>query len=148
MNPKRVSFGRWSYHVEGPKREKAQEPTVESPVRGIWWLRVSEAEQRGRKGYVKLETEIKRSGACDIFIAESVYLVLISLRNWKPVERLKQRSDKSMSLFNVFYLFVRCCLFLVVCFQDGANCTVVNALKAMTKGKGTGRQENVAVDEA
>ena len=46
-----------------------------------------------------------------------------------------------MSLFNVFQLFVRCCLFLVGCFQDGANCTVVNALKAMTMGKGTGRPD-------
>ena len=34
-----------SFHVEGPKTEKTQEPTVESLVRGIWRLGVSEAEQ-------------------------------------------------------------------------------------------------------
>ena len=35
-----------SFHVDGPKTEKAREPTVESLARGIWRLRVSEAEQR------------------------------------------------------------------------------------------------------
>ena len=39
-----------SFHVEGPKTEKAQEPTVESLVRGIWRLRVLEAERRIREG--------------------------------------------------------------------------------------------------
>ena len=39
-----------SFHVDGPKREKAREPTVESLVRGIWRLRVSEAERRVREG--------------------------------------------------------------------------------------------------
>ena len=39
-----------SFHVEGPKTEKAQEPTVESLVRGLWRLRVSEAKQRVRDG--------------------------------------------------------------------------------------------------
>ena len=39
-----------SFHIDGPKTEKAQEPTVESLVRGIWGLRVSEAEQRVREG--------------------------------------------------------------------------------------------------
>ena len=38
-----------SFHVDGPKTEKAREPTVESLVRGIWRLRVSEAEWRVRK---------------------------------------------------------------------------------------------------
>ena len=38
-----------SFHVEGPKTENAQEPTVESLVRGIWKLRVSETE-RGDHG--------------------------------------------------------------------------------------------------
>ena len=33
------------FHVEGPKTEKAREPTVsESPVRGIWRLRALQAE--------------------------------------------------------------------------------------------------------
>ena len=39
-----------SFHADGPKTEKAQEPTVESLVRGIWRLRVSEAERRVREG--------------------------------------------------------------------------------------------------
>ena len=37
-----------SFHVEGPKTEKAREPTVESLVQGIWRLRVLEAERRNR----------------------------------------------------------------------------------------------------
>ena len=39
-----------SFHVDGPKTEKAQEPAVESLVRGIWRLRVPEAERRVREG--------------------------------------------------------------------------------------------------
>ena len=39
-----------SFHDDGPKTEKAREPTVESLVRGIWRLRVSEAERRVREG--------------------------------------------------------------------------------------------------
>ena len=35
-----------SFHADGPKTEKAREPTVESPVRGIWRMRASEAERR------------------------------------------------------------------------------------------------------
>ena len=38
------------FHVDGPKTEKAREPAVESLVRGIWRLRVSEAERRVREG--------------------------------------------------------------------------------------------------
>ena len=50
MNESREGFcqkgrGR-SFHVDGPKTEKAQEPTVESLVQGIWRLTVSEAEWR------------------------------------------------------------------------------------------------------
>ena len=49
-----------SLHIDGSKTEKVREPTVESLVRGIWRLRVSEAERRVR---VKLKTvtEIRRS---------------------------------------------------------------------------------------
>ena len=36
--------------VDGLKTEKAQEPTVESLVQGIWRLRVSETERRVREG--------------------------------------------------------------------------------------------------
>ena len=47
-------------------------------MRGIWRLRVSEAERRLREGCVKLKTvtEIRRSSARDTFTAESVYLAL------------------------------------------------------------------------
>ena len=53
---------------------------MESLVRGIWGLRVSEAE-RVCKGCVKFKTvtEIRRSCARDTFTAESIYLVLYSL---------------------------------------------------------------------
>ena len=37
-----------SFHVEGPKTEKPLEPTVESLVRRIWRLRVSEEERKVR----------------------------------------------------------------------------------------------------
>ena len=54
MNESREGFCRRgrgrSFHVDGPKTEKAREPTVESLVPGIWRLRVSEAERRVRHG--------------------------------------------------------------------------------------------------
>ena len=54
MSPERVSVGEkgkgHSMLSDGPKTEKAREPTVESLVRGIWKLRVSEAERRVREG--------------------------------------------------------------------------------------------------
>ena len=39
-----------SFHVDGPKTEKAREPAVESLVRGIWRLRVSIVERRVWEG--------------------------------------------------------------------------------------------------
>ena len=39
-----------SFDLEGLKTEKAQEPTVGSLVRGIWGLRVSEAERGAPEG--------------------------------------------------------------------------------------------------
>ena len=45
----RTGRGR-SFHADGSKTEKAREPTVESLVRGIWRLGVSEAERRVREG--------------------------------------------------------------------------------------------------
>ena len=54
LNESRQNFCRRgrgrSFHVDGPKTEKAREPTVERLVRGIWRLRVSEAERRVREG--------------------------------------------------------------------------------------------------
>ena len=46
------------FHVEGPKTEKAREPTAESLARTIWRLRVSEAEKNssGGKPFVGEET--------------------------------------------------------------------------------------------
>ena len=40
-----------SFHIDyGPKTRKAREPTVKSVVRGIWRLRVSEAQRRVHEG--------------------------------------------------------------------------------------------------
>ena len=39
-----------SFHADGPKTEKAREPTVERLVRGIWTLRVSQAVRRVWEG--------------------------------------------------------------------------------------------------
>ena len=52
MSPERVSVREEgeSFHVDGPKMEKAWEPTAESLVQGIWRLRVSEEEQRVGEG--------------------------------------------------------------------------------------------------
>ena len=54
MSPERVSVGEKergrSFHVDGPKTEKAREPTVEGLVRGIWRRRVSEVERRVPEG--------------------------------------------------------------------------------------------------
>ena len=41
---------RRSFHVDGPKTEKAREPTVGCLVRGIWRLRVLEMERRVLEG--------------------------------------------------------------------------------------------------
>ena len=96
MNESREGFywrgkGR-SFHVDGPKTEKVLEPTVESGARNLEAesIRIGVESTGGR---VKLKTvpEIRQSSARDTFIAESVYLVLNSLLDWKPVEKLKQR---------------------------------------------------------
>ena len=53
MSPERVSDRgerRRSFYVDGPKTEKAREPTAESPVQGIWRLRIPEAERSVREG--------------------------------------------------------------------------------------------------
>ena len=51
----------------------------------------SRAESTGGRVKLMTVTDIRRSSICDAFIAESVYLVLNSLLDWKPVEKLKQR---------------------------------------------------------
>ena len=89
MNEFRESFCRRGrgrpFHVDGPKTEKARKPTVESVVRGIR----SRAESTGGCVKLKTVTEISRSSVCDTFIAESAYLVLNSLLDREPVEKLK-----------------------------------------------------------
>ena len=56
-------------------------------MRRIWRLSTG--------GCVKLKavTEIRRSSARETFVTESVYLVLNSLLDWEPAERLKQKND-------------------------------------------------------
>ena len=92
MSRERVSVGEEGegHSMLRDRNLKAQEPTVESLVRGIWRLRVSEAERTGGHVKWKTVTEIRRSSVRDIFIAESVYLVLNSLPDWKRVEKFKQ----------------------------------------------------------
>ena len=53
----------------------------------------SRAESTGGSVELKTVTEIRWSSACDTVVAQSVYLVLNSLLDWEPVDRLKQRSD-------------------------------------------------------
>ena len=58
-----------SFHADGPKTEKAREPPVECLVRGIWRLRISEAEQRVREG-VRQQPQEQRClflSACAVF---------------------------------------------------------------------------------
>ena len=109
--------------------EKAQEPTVESLVRGIWRLRVSEAERTGGHVKWKTVTEIRRSSVRDIFIAESVYLVLNSLLDWKPVDKFKQR----------------CYVVSFTSFQYEARSTVPYAAKALDRGSRPARKKRIAV---
>ena len=51
------------------------------------------AESTGGCAKMKTVTDIRRSSSRDTFIAESVYLVLNSLLDWEPLERLKQKTD-------------------------------------------------------
>ena len=53
----------------------------------------SRAESTGGCVKLKTATEIRRSSARHTFIAQSIFLVLDSLWDWEPVERLKQRTD-------------------------------------------------------
>ena len=92
MSPERVSVGEergghsWTEDSKGVRINSG-----ESGVRHL------EAESIGSRvestgGCVKLKTvtEVRRSSARATFLADSVYLVLNSLLDWEPVERLKQ----------------------------------------------------------
>ena len=69
-----------SFHVDGPKTEKAREPTVESGARNLEAESIrSRAESAIRCVKLKTVTEIRRNSARNTFVAESVYFVLNSL---------------------------------------------------------------------
>ena len=72
---------------------------------------------------MKTVTEIGRRSARDTFIAESVDLVLNSLLDWKPVEKLKQRC------------YVVSFTFFSFSFQYEASSTVLYVTKALDKRK-------------
>ena len=86
MSPERVSERKGTV-IFWLKTEKAREPTVESLVRVILRLRVSDAD------HLKTVTQIKRSSARNTCIAKSIYLVMNSLWDWESVGKLKQRRD-------------------------------------------------------
>ena len=50
----------------------------------------SRAESTGGRVKWKTVREVRRNSARDTFIAEKVYLVLNSLLDWEPLEKLKQ----------------------------------------------------------
>ena len=80
-----------SFHVEGPKTKGAGTNSGESGARNLEAESIrSGAERTGGHVKWKTVTEIRRSSVRDIFIAESVYLVLNSLPDWKRVEKFKQ----------------------------------------------------------
>ena len=81
---------------------------------------------------LKTVTEIRRSSACDTFIAESVYLVLNSVLDWEPVEKLKQRFDMASFTF----------------FQYEASSTVLYVMKALDGGSRQARKGRIAVVKA
>ena len=128
MSPERVSvegMGR-SFHI-GAGTSSGMSVTRAVEAESIR----SRAESTG--GHVKLKTvtEIRRSSTRDTFIAESVYLVLNSLLDWKPVEKLKQR----------------CYVVSLTFFQYEASSTVLYARKAMDRGSRPARKERIAAVE-
>ena len=64
-----------SFHVEGPKTEKAQEPTVEILIRVIWSLRLSKAQRR----------VLEASGS--ILIVLNALVILFSIWNTSLVRK-------------------------------------------------------------
>ena len=63
----------------------------------------SRVESMGGCVKLKTVTDIRQSSTHDTFIAERVYLVLNSLLDWKPVEKLKQRWCDVVSFMCVFF---------------------------------------------
>ena len=80
-----------SFDVDEPKTKGAGSSSGESGTRNLEAESIrSGAESTGGCVKLKIVTEIRRNSARDAFIAESVYLVLNSLLDWEPVEKLKQ----------------------------------------------------------
>ena len=83
-----------SFHADWMKMEKAQEPTVESLVLGIWRLRVSEAEQSDG-GCVKLKAASHRGKTwqCTRYIHSKLSWSLC--RKWQcQLTEKKHRNDQ------------------------------------------------------
>ena len=108
-----------SFHADGPKTEKAREPTGQSGARNLEADNIrSRVESTGGCVKLKTVTKIRHSTAHDRFIAENIYLVVNSLLDWEPVEKLKQRCDVVSFTF----------------FQYEASSTVLYATKALDRG--------------
>ena len=125
MNESREGFCRRgrgrSFHIDEPKTKGAGTNSGESGARNLEAESIRNgAESTGRRVKLKTVQEIRRSSARDTFIAESVYLVLKSLLDWKPVEKLKQR-----------------------CFQYEASSTVLHATQALDRGSRQARKERI-----
>ena len=73
----------------------ARNPEAES-------IRSGAESARGRVKF-KTVTEIRWSSGRDTFTAESVYLVLNSMLDWEPVEKLKERCDVVSFTLGVVY---------------------------------------------
>ena len=97
------------------------------------------AESEGGCAKLKTVAEIRRSSAWCTFIAESFYLVLNSVLDWEPVEKLKQRCDV-VSFTGVFFFFFFS--------QYDPTSTVLYATKARDRGSRPARKERTAVVEA
>ena len=85
-----------SFHVDGPKTEKAWEPTVESGVKHLETVIRSRAQSTG--GCVKLKKS-QMTEQCPWYSCSSIYLVLNSLLDWESVEKLKLRCDVVSFMF-------------------------------------------------
>ena len=98
MCPKRVSVreeGEGHIPCRGTNdRKDAGTNSRESGMRNLVIGSIrSRAESTGGCVKLKTVTEMRQNSTHDVFTAKSVYLVLNSLLDWEPVQRLKQRSD-------------------------------------------------------
>ena len=88
-----------SFHVEGPKTEKAREPSGESGTKNLEAESIrGRAESKGGCVKLKTVTEIRRSSARDTFIVESVDLVPL-VRKPTIIEKKKKSANKTKRLF-------------------------------------------------